>query len=330
LIWEFGEFGKSSQGNPPPPFPLSPFPQKMKGRTTPRRGEHIRRKSTRRRATPLLYSRAKAPPLLYDKNLPTDLEGLDDASLYNGNKENLPIEQLIATACYAWFPLPGAGSILPHLYIPFVAELFLRSILIVWLMVLLWAVLEIAVYWTIKRFSIPVRWPKQLAIDPETEQEYEYVDYDYLYFMTGLANPIAGTIGMLVSWYSIRLFDLVPFRDEYDWLLVLFFVLFLVIAVHQGKHTAWLALTLGVPVFILAIMAPVFGAYTRGFTKFAPYLFWLLSNIWFSAWFVRDPFARKGSRFFFSIDGTYGWNAFFSVTIFVLAISLWKVIDLST
>jgi hypothetical protein len=77
-------------------------------------------------------------------------------------------------------------------------------------------------------------------------------------------------------------------------------------------------------------MAPVFGAYTRGFTKFAPYLFWLLSNIWFSAWFVRDPFARKGERFFFSIDGTYAWNAFFSVTIFVLAISLWKVIDIST
>ncbi len=283
---------------------------------------------------PLMYSRINlgAPPLYVPREkggVPDDFGGLDDASLYNGNKEGLDIDQWFMTLLHAILPIPGAGSYLPHIYVPLVAELFLRSTLIVWLLVLVWAVVEIALYWSLKRFSIPVQWPTKQALDPETLQVYDYVDYEDLYITTGLWNPLIGTIGLGVAWYLIRLFDLEPFREEYDWLLILFLVLFFFVAVHQGKNTAWLFVTFGLPVFILGIQAPIFGAYTRDFGKFAPYLFWVLVNVWFSIWFVRDPFARAGKKMFFSLDGTYAWNAFFATTLLVVATSLWKVIDLS-
>jgi len=188
-----------------------------------------------RTSTPLLYTRTNVnfdvPPLYRPKAdgyyVPPGFEGLDDASVWNGNKEGLDAGQWITTASIACIPVPGAGSYLPHLYIPFVAHLFFRSVLVVWLAVLLWAVCESALYWSLKRYDIPVEWPTKRAIDPDTGELYEYVDHEELIIRTALWNPLWGTVGMLLSWYSVRLFNLEPFRSEYDWLLVLFFVLVL-------------------------------------------------------------------------------------------------------
>lgn len=43
---------------------------------------------------------------------------------------------------------------------------------------------------------------------------------------------------------------------------------------------------------------------------------------------AKDP--RRNNFYFWSIDGTYLWNAFFAVTILVEVLALYKVIDLST
>lgn len=287
--------------------------------------------------TPFLYSRTRInfdkPPLYRTKadgGVPFDFQGLDDVSLYNGNKEGLDVKEWCLTLTFSFIQIPGAGSFLPHLYIPFVAHLFFRSVLIVLLMVLLWALLEMAIYWSIKRFSFPVRWPTNQAIDPDTGELYDYIDYERLYITTGLWNPLIGIIGMGLSWYSVRLFDLDTFTSEYTVGLVLFFVGFFFISVHQGINTSWLAMAFAAPVYILGFMAPIMHAYSRDFSEIAPYIFWFIVNVWFTLWFLRDPFARKGKKLFFSLDGTYAWNTFFSVTIYLIAVSGWKVIDLST
>jgi hypothetical protein len=206
-----------------------------------------------------------------------------------------------------------------------------------------------------------------------------WVDFETIFITTALWNPILGIVGMFLSWFSVRALDIEPFytrlvadAPEVNVLLVFEFIIFAVITLKLGKNTLWLWTAIGVPVYILAVMAPINQGYTHGYDEFKPYLYWLLVTIYFAAWFFRDPFGieeileyghlnpktlrakyrydsplyfehgmqqhpyvdkkdpRRNSYYFWSLDGTYMWNAFFSVTILVMILSLYKVIDLST
>lgn len=201
-----------------------------------------------------------------------------------------------------------------------------------------------------------------------------WVDFESIFVTTALWNPLLGIVGMFLSWFSVYALDLEPFFTrlvsnvpEVNVLLVMEFVIFAVITLKLGRNTLWLWTAIGTPVYILAVMAPINKAYTHGFDEFYPYLYWLLTTIYFAAWFFRDPFGieeileychlkpktanrtsvpgelynpygvtlnkkdpRRNTFYFWSIDGTYFWNAFFAVTILVEALALYKVIDLAT
>jgi hypothetical protein len=325
----------------------------------------------------------------------------------------------------ALLPIPGAGSILPHLYVPLVAELFFRSVLVVTVAILVWAMFETVLYFLYRITDAPIRWrpvlpPTVSVVDasgrkrspshkfwtpvryPYKEGEVGYwVNFEADLIWTALFNPLIGFVGMFVGWYSVYAFSLVPFvtpiqsfdAPAVDGLLVLQFILFFLIAVHQGRNTAWLAVTFAVPIYILGVMVPMNRSYTHGFHFFAPYLYWLVINIVFSLMFLRDPFGvdetlskkmylewwhnrthnladstikdtyhvpnetfapygktlghvltgapggqvptvegdpRKNKYYFWSLDGTYAWNAYFAVTSTLFFVSLIKVIILAS
>jgi len=144
---------------------------------------------------------------------------------------------------------------------------------------------------------------------------------------------------------------------EINFLLIVEFLLFAAVTLKLGKNTLWLWTLVGVPIYILGFMAPINKAYTNGYDEFEPYLYWILYTLYFCIWFLRDPFGiqqiletgsasyinpkknvmtaepfyiikqkqengQKNSYYFWSIDGSYIWNAFFSVTILILVLSL--------
>lgn len=219
-----------------------------------------------------------------------------------------------------------------------------------------------------------------------------WVDFESIFITTALINPLLGIVGMFLSWFSVYALELEPFftrlvndadEPEVNILLVMQFLIFAAITLKLGRNTLWLWTAIGVPIYILAVMAPINKAYTNGFQEFEPYLYWLLVTLYFAAWFFRDPFGidkileychltppnssifgndnynnnnlankrggaigyynqfesigivrakdpRRNKFYFWSIDGTYLWNAFFSVTILIEVLALYKVIDLST
>jgi len=382
------------------------------------------------------------------EGLPPGFEGVDDSALYktptpnqrvyygaeNGGLPTSPFGKDGAlggykhSTAYKWLgahiPLPGFGSILPHLYVPMVAHLFFRSILIVSIAVLIYAVLEtgwlVFIKWSKWRAPWPKSHPSQKASDTKEARSiavrdtsgietYEWgpmhqkdgetggywVDYETAFVTTALWNPIIGLIGMFIDWYMVQAIQLPPFDTHLcsepclDGLLVAEFIIFFLISVKLGKNTAWLWTAIGVPIFILGVMAPVNRGYTHGFNTFSPYLYWLILNVWVTLWFLRDPFGigriiakykyrhfvwkqqqqylrthqsligfqpqplntpfypnpldsrmgqsvvnpedpRKNGYFWWSIDGTYFWNAFFSMTLMVLGVSIYRVVAIST
>jgi len=369
------------------------------------------------------------------QGLPPDFEGFNDDELYKqrpqvhrnyfGATPDAPewrstCFQMHQPNVYHWvmahIPIPGFGSVLPHLYVPMIAHLFFRSWLIAVIMVFVWALVETSLLVFLKWSKAPVRWPRSrrhllhqqaqartikntageetLAWTHTDDAGGQYwVDFETAFVTVALWNPVLGIAGgVFVDWYIVRALDLPPFNTHLcsspclDGLLIGEFVIFFLVAVKLGRNTAWLCTAIGVPVYILAVMAPINHGYTNGFSEFSPYLYWLLLNGWFALWFLRDPFGigrlvrrhkhakelgdrqyalamqtggaaamttletpfypyplnphtravvpvtdpRKNTYYWWSIDGTYGWNAFFAVVLLVIGVSIYKVIAIST
>ena len=270
------------------------------------------------------------------EGLPANYEGFDDSSLfrkksqtkprtYFGTQEenaqqnedilfgwNTAWKQYQHTTAAKWlialFPLVGVGSILPHFYVPFIAHLFLRSWLIVLIMVLAYAIFETS-YLVLLRYS---RLHPTLNMEDNRVESKNIKDasgtetvtndkgpwsfFETLMITTALVNPIVGSIGVFCSWYFIRAFDLPPIDTHLssspgvDGLLIAEFIIFYFIVAKWGRNMAWLFMTFGVPIYILALVVPVNRGYSHGFNTFSPYLYWLLINIYLSIWFLRDPF----------------------------------------
>jgi len=363
------------------------------------------------------------------EGLPADFYGLDDASLYRKKASIEPRqyfgggkqEDITSTTVYGWgsstwnqynhskmvkwleahIPIPGWGSIMPHIYIPLIAHQFFRSWLIVIIMVAVWAFFEttylIVLKWSklhpilvgdnTNRIIRDASGKETYAPSPNRNTSTSWTDFETRITTTTLFNPIAGIAGIFISWYLIRAVNLPPFdthlssAPSLDPLLISEFAIFFLITAKLGQNTAWLWTAIGVPIYILALMAPVNRGYTHGFSTFSPYLTFLLLNIYVTLWFLRDPFGigrliskhqsiywtqqqqyyyalqqqlhagnkngrvpletpgggmvfpedpRKNSYYWWSIDGTYGWNCFFSMTLLVVGLSLYKVIAIAS
>lgn len=384
--------------------------------------------------------------ILPANNVPRYVGEYDD-SVYNPSTKRGGTAWLSALLI-AHIPLPPLGSMFPYFYCAFVAHLFFRSITVVVIAILVWAVVSTMYALLLKALDLPILWPRYLPPVQEHPEDpsssiitkktmvihnaspqdwfdasvearkgtissrntktvrtskgeiivvtrseennalgqpwtlkghyYKYwVDFEDVLVTTALWNPILGIVGMFLSWFTVRALSLQPFNTrlvtdssvpEVNFLLVVEFLVFALITLKLGKNTLWLWTLIGVPIYILGVMAPMNKAYTHGYDEFEPYLYWLLFTIYFCLWFLRDPFGvqqiletgsltksrkkskpqtdsntqpfyivtqkretgMKNSYYFWSIDGTYMWNAFFSITLLIMIISLYKVIELAT
>ncbi len=166
------------------------------------------------------------------------------------------------------------------------------------------------------------------------------VVYDSLATQIVIINPLYAIGGLLVGIFSVDAFKLQNIRDcHLCWEVIVQASILFVLAVKHGEYTAWIVHNFIVPVYALVAMA-IWNTYDgdeplgyTSFSTFAPYLFWVLFT-WYIGltWLVSNLLIGmrttniKGRVFIWSVQGTYGWTVFFSVTLYIFAVSIYRII----
>lgn len=265
--------------------------------------------------------------------------GIDDAGLFSGlfpTQHVHPQETVHVTpsqraaynlkvALIGLLPIPGAGSTIPYFYIPLVVHLILRDWIITAIFALIWVYCDAAIYFFFRAWSVPVPWP--------VYPNHHHATYDLLAAQVIVWNPLSAFFGILTAVFSIDVFGLEKLRNcDVCWELIVQAIIFFIVAVKQGEWTAWCVHNFVVPIVALGGFAVWNGGYDS-YDDFAPYLFWMLMT-WYlgAAWLFSNLLIHahtthvKDRVFLWSIQGTYGWTVFFTITAYIFVASIYKFI----
>jgi hypothetical protein len=241
-------------------------------------------------------------------------------------------QELIYTTIKSLIPISGPGSAIPYFYLTLIFYIILRDVAVVFLIALIWSYLIGAVYFFVRAWDFPLPW---IGPNPTTP----VATYDALAAQLLVFNPLWALVGLLTAVFTVDAFNLEELRScDLCWELIVQSIILFFLAVKHGEYTAWCVHNVLVPVYALGGVA-VWNSYgddAKGyssFSSFAPYLFWVLFTWYIGvAWLISNVMIGwrfvhvQGRTFVWSVKGTYGWTLYFSVAIYIFAVSIYRII----
>lgn len=247
-----------------------------------------------------------------------------------------PASVYIGETLTGLIPIPGAGSVIPYFFVTLAVYIIIRDVWITLAFALVWAYLDALFYFFLRSWNIPVWWPawpggaRRRPSTVESAPVARIASYDRFAVQVVLVNPLYAVFGLLTAVFSVAVFSLDQMRDSCSlcWQVFVQAILLFFLVVHQGEHISWCLHAFGAPVYILLI-AIWNNAYST-FRLFAPHLFLTIAAVFLATvWFVSNVLihlgrfrTRTGRVFILSIQGTYAWSVFFSVTTYIFIASM--------